>query len=45
MKTAQDLMGHSEIDVTANTYTHVDMDTKIHAAALQSDYLKNHFTV
>lgn len=45
MKTAQDLMGHSEIDVTANTYTHVDLDTKIHAAALQSDYLKKYFTV
>jgi len=43
MKTAQELMGHSEIDVTANTYTHVNTNSKERAAELQSNYLKEFF--
>ena len=40
IKTAQELMGHSEYGVTANIYTHVDNGTKVKAAKLQDDYLK-----
>ena len=34
------IMGHSEYGVTANIYTHVDNGTKVKAAKLQDDYLK-----
>ncbi len=41
IKTAQELMGHNDYDVTANVYTHGDDDLKIAAASLQNEYLNN----
>lgn len=40
IKTAQELMGHSEYGVTANIYTHVDDATKTNAAMLQDKFIK-----
>lgn len=40
IKTAQELMGHSEYGVTANIYTHVDDATKNNAAILQDKFIK-----
>ena len=40
IKTAQELMGHSEYGVTANIYTHVDEATKNNAAMLQDKFIK-----
>ncbi len=40
IKTAQELMGHSEYGVTANIYTHVDDATKTNAAILQDKFIK-----
>ena len=40
IKTAQELMGHSEYGVTANIYTHVDEATKTNAAMLQDKFIK-----
>ena len=40
IKTAQDLMGHSEYGVTANIYTHVDDATKNNAAILQDKFIQ-----
>ena len=40
IKTAQELMGHSEYGVTANIYTHVDEATKNNAALLQDKFIK-----
>ena len=40
IKTAQELMGHSEYGVTANIYTHVDDTTKTNAAMLQDKFIK-----
>ena len=40
IKTAQELMGHSEYGVTANIYTHVDEATKNNAAVLQDKFIK-----
>ena len=40
IKTAQELMGHSEHGVTANIYTHVDDATKTNAAMLQDKFIK-----
>ena len=42
IKTAQELMGHSEYEVTANIYTHVNDDKKKKAADLQTEYIRNH---
>ena len=39
IKTAQELMGHSEYEVTANIYTHVDDATKNNAAVLQDKFI------
>lgn len=39
IKTAQELMGHSEYGVTANIYTHVDDATKNNAAVLQDKFI------
>lgn len=41
IKTAQELMGHNDYDVTANVYTHGDDDLKVAAASLQNEYLNN----
>ncbi|MBR6646252.1 MAG: site-specific integrase [Clostridia bacterium] len=41
IKTAQELMGHNDYDVTANVYTHGDNDLKVAAASLQNEYLNN----
>ncbi len=41
IKTAQELMGHNDYEVTANVYTHGDNDLKVAAASLQNEYLKN----
>lgn len=43
IKIAQELMGHSEYEVTANVYTHTNEDSKKNAAVLQSEFLKNTF--
>ena len=43
IKTAQELMGHSEYGVTANIYTHVNEETKRRAARMQSEYIKATF--
>ena len=40
IKTAQELMGHSEYGVTANIYTHVDEQSKANAAMLQDKFIK-----
>lgn len=40
IKTAQELMGHSEYGVTANIYTHVDDQSKNNAAMLQDKFIK-----
>lgn len=40
IKTAQELMGHSEYGVTANIYTHVDEQSKANAAVLQDKFIK-----
>lgn len=40
IKTAQELMGHSEYGVTANIYTHVDEQSKANAALLQDKFIK-----
>lgn len=40
IKTAQELMGHSEYGVTANIYTHVDEHSKTNAAILQDKFIK-----
>ena len=39
IKTAQELMGHSEYGVTANIYTHIDEQSKNNAAALQNKFI------
>lgn len=39
IKTAQELMGHSEYETTANIYTHVDDNSKANAAKLQDEYI------
>jgi len=38
IKTAQELMGHNDYEVTANVYTHGDNDSKVAAASLQNEY-------
>lgn len=43
IKIAQELMGHSEYEVTANVYTHTNDDLKKNAAVLQSEFLRNTF--
>ena len=43
IKTAQELMGHSEYGVTANIYTHVDEQSKTNAALLQDKFIKETF--
>ena len=43
IKIAQELMGHSEYEVTANVYTHTNEDSKKNAAVLQSEFLRNTF--
>ena len=43
MKTAQELMGHSEMRVTADTYTQGNEELKIQAAYMQGEYLKSKF--
>ena len=40
IKTAQELMGHSEYGVTANIYTHVDEQSKSNAAMLQDKFIR-----
>lgn len=40
IKTAQELMGHSEYGVTANIYTHVDEQSKNNAAILQNKFIR-----
>ena len=40
IKTAQELMGHSEYGVTANIYTHVDDQSKNNAALLQEKFIR-----
>ena len=42
IKTAQELMGHSEYEVTANIYTHVNDEQKRKAVDLQNEYIKNY---
>lgn len=39
IKTAQMLMGHSDYNVTANIYTHIDETSKSQAAKKQHEYL------
>ena len=41
IKTAQELMGHSEYGVTANIYTHIDEQSKTNAAKLQERYIED----
>ena len=41
IKTAQELMGHSEYGVTANIYTHIDEQSKTNAAKLQEKYIED----
>lgn len=41
IKTAQELMGHSEYGVTANIYTHIDEQSKMNAAQLQDRYIRD----
>ena len=41
IKTAQELMGHNDYEVTANVYTHGDNDLKVAATSLQNEYLNN----
>lgn len=43
IKVAQELMGHSEYEVTANVYTHNNDDSKKNAAVLQGEFLRNTF--
>jgi len=43
IKVAQELMGHSEYEVTANVYTHNNEDSKKNAAVLQGEFLRNTF--
>ncbi|MBP9989544.1 MAG: hypothetical protein KBT46_08615 [Ruminococcus sp.] len=43
IKIAQELMGHSEYDFTANVYSLTNEDSKKNAAVLQSKFLKNTF--
>ena len=42
IKTAQELMGHSEYEVTANIYTHVNDEQKKRAVNLQNEYIRNY---
>ena len=41
IKTAQELMGHSEYGVIANIYTHIDEQSKTNAAKLQERYIED----
>lgn len=41
IKTAQMLMGHSEYEVTANIYTHIDEYEKKAASKIQSNYIES----
>ena len=43
IKVAQELMGHSEYEVTANVYTHNNDESKKNAAVLQGEFLRNTF--
>lgn len=44
IRTAQKLMGHSDIKITANIYTHVDTDQIVSAASLLGATLLHDFT-
>ena len=42
VRTAQRLMGHANISITADIYTHVDMNDIDHAGELLNEYLRTH---
>lgn len=39
IKTAQELMGHNDYEVTANIYTHVSSAAKETAAVMQNEFI------
>ncbi|MGN1348996.1 MAG: tyrosine-type recombinase/integrase [Acutalibacteraceae bacterium] len=45
LKTAQVLMGHSDLSVTANIYTHENDKVSKEAADIQSEFIKDTFNL